>query len=70
MPPPLKERDMWGVTPFDQMLCRIDFKSMRYDGAFTPPSLQGSIVLPRQLRRIRLGWHFRRPGTPDRVCEP
>ena len=41
MPPPLKERDMWGVTPFDQMLCRIDFKSMRYDGPFTPPSLQG-----------------------------
>ncbi|CRM96620.1 Quinoprotein glucose dehydrogenase [Pseudomonas sp. 22 E 5] len=46
MPPPLKERDMWGVTPLDQMLCRIDFKSMRYDGAFTPPSLQGSIVYP------------------------
>ena len=46
MPPPLKERDMWGVTPFDQLLCRIDFKSMRYDGAFTPPSLQGSIVYP------------------------
>ncbi|BBP79140.1 glucose dehydrogenase [Pseudomonas sp. Ost2] len=46
MPPPLKERDMWGVTPFDQMLCRIDFKSLRYDGPFTPPSLQGSIVYP------------------------
>ena len=46
MPPPLKERDMWGVTPFDQMLCRIDFKSLRYEGAFTPPSLQGSIVYP------------------------
>jgi quinoprotein glucose dehydrogenase len=46
MPPPLKEADMWGVTPFDQMLCRIDFKSMRYDGPFTPPSLQGSIVYP------------------------
>lgn len=46
MPPPLKEADMWGVTPFDQLLCRIDFKSLRYDGAFTPPSLQGSIVYP------------------------
>lgn len=46
MPPPLKERDMWGVTPFDQMLCRIDFKSLRYEGPFTPPSLQGSIVYP------------------------
>ena len=46
MPPPLKERDMWGVTPFDQMLCRITFKSMRYDGPFTPPSLQGSVIYP------------------------
>jgi quinoprotein glucose dehydrogenase len=46
MPATLQERDMWGVTPFDQMLCRIDFKSMRYDGPFTPPSLQGSIVYP------------------------
>lgn len=31
VPPTLKERDMWGVTPFDQMLCRIDFKSLRYE---------------------------------------
>ena len=46
VPPVLKERDMWGVTPFDQMLCRIDFKSLRYDGMYTPPSLQGSIVYP------------------------
>ncbi|UVK97781.1 glucose/quinate/shikimate family membrane-bound PQQ-dependent dehydrogenase [Pseudomonas sp. B21-048] len=46
MPPPLKERDMWGVTPFDQLICRINFKSLRYDGPFTPPSLQGSIVYP------------------------
>ncbi|WNW13699.1 glucose/quinate/shikimate family membrane-bound PQQ-dependent dehydrogenase [Pseudomonas sp. DTU_2021_1001937_2_SI_NGA_ILE_001] len=46
MPPDLRERDMWGVTPFDQALCRIDFKSLRYEGPFTPPSLQGSIVYP------------------------
>lgn len=46
MPPVLKERDMWGVTPFDQLLCRIDFKSLRYEGPFTPPSLQGTLVYP------------------------
>ncbi|WP_416424521.1 glucose/quinate/shikimate family membrane-bound PQQ-dependent dehydrogenase [Pseudomonas sp. App30] len=46
MPPVMTERDMWGVTPFDQMLCRIDFKKLRYDGPFTPPSLQGSLVYP------------------------
>ena len=46
MPQTLREHDMWGVTPFDQMLCRIDFRSMRYDGIYTPPSLQGSLVYP------------------------
>ncbi|MBV4539457.1 glucose/quinate/shikimate family membrane-bound PQQ-dependent dehydrogenase [Pseudomonas vlassakiae] len=46
MPPTLHERDMWGVTPFDQMLCRIDFRSLRYEGIYTPPSLQGSLVYP------------------------
>lgn len=43
---PIRERDMWGVSPFDQMACRIGFKRLRYEGAFTPPSLQGSIVFP------------------------
>ena len=32
----LKESDMWGATPFDQLLCRIHFKSKRYTGLFTP----------------------------------
>ncbi|MBF8747244.1 glucose/quinate/shikimate family membrane-bound PQQ-dependent dehydrogenase [Pseudomonas putida] len=45
-PTTLKESDMWGVSPFDQMLCRIQFKSLRYEGMFTPPSLQGSLVFP------------------------
>jgi quinoprotein glucose dehydrogenase len=45
-PPPLREADMWGATMFDQLLCRIAFKSLRYEGAFTPPSLQGSLVYP------------------------
>jgi quinoprotein glucose dehydrogenase len=38
--------DMWGVTPFDQMWCRAQFHRMRYDGIFTPPSTQGSLVYP------------------------
>jgi quinate dehydrogenase (quinone) len=33
----LAEVDMWGATPIDQMLCRIAFRKMRYDGLFTPP---------------------------------
>jgi quinoprotein glucose dehydrogenase len=43
---PLREADMWGTTPFDQLVCRGIFKGYRYDGIFTPPSLQGSIVYP------------------------
>ena len=45
-PPKLTEASMWGLTPFDQMMCRIAFKSMRYDGRYTPPSEQGSIIYP------------------------
>ena len=37
---------MWGATVFDQMLCRIEFRKRRYDGQFTPPTLQGSIGFP------------------------
>jgi quinoprotein glucose dehydrogenase len=42
----LEERDMWGTTPVDQLICRILFKGLRYDGIFTPPSEQGSLVYP------------------------
>jgi quinoprotein glucose dehydrogenase len=45
-PAPLRERDMWGVTPFDQLVCRIMFRRLRYDGRYTPPSLQGTLVYP------------------------
>ncbi|CAO3404874.1 membrane-bound PQQ-dependent dehydrogenase, glucose/quinate/shikimate family [Azospirillum palustre] len=45
-PPPLSGADMWGATMFDQLACRIALKRLRYDGRFTPPSLQGSLVYP------------------------
>jgi len=43
---PLRERDMWGGTPLDQMMCRIQFRKLRYEGDFTPPSEQGSLIYP------------------------
>lgn len=46
MPDPLTEKNMWGVTMFDQLKCRIDFLSMKYEGRYTPPSLEGTIVYP------------------------
>lgn len=45
-PEALRERDMWGLTPIDQAACRIAFRQMRYEGAYTPPSEQGTIVYP------------------------
>ncbi len=46
LPPPLDEKAMWGATPFDQMLCRIQFKELRYEGQYTPPSVQVSLIYP------------------------
>ncbi|MGJ8521773.1 Quinoprotein glucose dehydrogenase [Carnimonas sp. R-84981] len=46
IPPNLTEKSMWGASPIDQLMCRIKFKSLRYEGQFTPPSEQGSIVYP------------------------
>ncbi|MCF1484461.1 MULTISPECIES: glucose/quinate/shikimate family membrane-bound PQQ-dependent dehydrogenase [Rhizobium/Agrobacterium group] len=45
-PPKLEERNMWGVTLLDQLACRIKFHQLRYEGQYTPPSLQGSIIYP------------------------
>jgi quinoprotein glucose dehydrogenase len=33
----LTERDMWGMSPIDQMVCRIQFRRASYKGFFTPP---------------------------------
>ncbi|MGN2243170.1 glucose/quinate/shikimate family membrane-bound PQQ-dependent dehydrogenase [Frateuria sp. GZRR33] len=42
----LREADMWGTTPYDQLICRITFRKYRYEGIFTPPSVQGSLIYP------------------------
>lgn len=38
--PDLTERDMWGMSPIDQMLCRIQFRQATYDGIYTPPTAE------------------------------
>ena len=37
-PDDLTERDMWGMSPIDQMICRINFRRAAYDGMYTPPT--------------------------------
>ena len=36
--PDLTERDMWGISPVDQMVCRIQFRRASYQGFYTPPT--------------------------------
>lgn len=45
-PEPLTGAHMWGATLVDQLLCRIEFQQLRYDGRYTPPTTQGTLVYP------------------------
>jgi len=51
----LTESDMWGATPFDQLLCRISFKKMRYDGLYTAPGTDVSLSFPGSLGGMNWG---------------
>ncbi|HVO01496.1 MAG TPA: glucose/quinate/shikimate family membrane-bound PQQ-dependent dehydrogenase [Candidatus Cybelea sp.] len=51
----LRGADMWGATIFDQLACRIMFHRMRYEGPFTPPSEQGTLVFPGNLGMFEWG---------------
>lgn len=46
-PEVLTEDKAWGLTPFDQMQCRKEFREARYEGIFTPPVVgQPSLIFP------------------------
>ncbi|GFM73311.1 quinate dehydrogenase [Pseudomonas cichorii] len=53
--PHLTESDMWGATPFDQMLCRISFRKMRYEGLYTAPGTDISLSFPGSLGGMNWG---------------
>jgi quinoprotein glucose dehydrogenase len=38
--------DAWGITPWDRARCRDLIESLRFDGMYTPPTLQGTIMYP------------------------
>ncbi len=51
LPPPLVPHQLtpdeaWGLTPWDRGKCREALRALRYDGIFTPPSLQGTLLYP------------------------
>jgi quinoprotein glucose dehydrogenase len=45
-PPRLAPEDAWGFTRWDRDACRARIASLRSEGPFTPPSLQGSVHYP------------------------
>ncbi|MBS0366903.1 MAG: pyrroloquinoline quinone-dependent dehydrogenase [Proteobacteria bacterium] len=53
--PPLTEKSMWGFTPWDRGKCRELFRSHRYEGIFSPPSLAGTITYPNNLGVMNWG---------------
>ncbi len=42
----LTEQRMWGLTFYDQLYCRILFRSMRYEGDFTAPTTEPALFYP------------------------
>jgi len=45
-PQSLSAEDIFGLSLFDEAWCRSWFKRSRYEGPFTPPSAEGSILFP------------------------
>ena len=51
LPPPLvaqglDPKDAWGFTFIDRYFCRKQIEALRHDGMYTPPSLQGTVLMP------------------------
>ncbi|MCA0032164.1 membrane-bound PQQ-dependent dehydrogenase, glucose/quinate/shikimate family [Mesorhizobium sp. B263B2A] len=42
--PPLTEKDMWGMSPLDQLYCRIQFHRAFYQGEYTPPTVDRPFI--------------------------
>ena len=41
--------DVWGTSDADRAACRAAIEGLRNDGIFTPPSLQGTLVMPSNI---------------------
>lgn len=66
----LSGADMWGATLYDQMVCRIIFHKLRYEGIFTPPSEQGTLVFPGNLGMFEWGGISVDPNRQVAIANP
>jgi quinoprotein glucose dehydrogenase len=64
--PPLAAHklEIWGPTPEAKKWCEEEIAKLRYDGVFTPPSTQGSLLLPGNVGGLHWGGmtHDRKNG--------
>jgi quinoprotein glucose dehydrogenase len=54
-PHQLKAEDIFGATPEDLKACQEMFQKYRNEGIFTPPSLQGSLIIPGSIGGMHWG---------------
>lgn len=54
-PQRVTEDDIWGTTAADREACLNTFRSLRNEGVFTPPSLQGSLHVPGNIGGLHWG---------------
>ena len=55
VPQQITEKDLWGPTPQALEACRTVFHSLRNEGIFTPPSVQGSLIVPGNIGGLQWG---------------
>ena len=55
VPERISPSDAWGPTPEDVSWCKAKIASLRWDGVFTPPSLQGTLVFPGNVGGVNWG---------------
>jgi quinoprotein glucose dehydrogenase len=51
----LKADEAWGLTDEDRAWCRETMKALRADGFFTPPSIEGTLVVPGNIGGMAWG---------------
>jgi len=66
----LTDRDMWGATMLDQLMCRVIFKRLNYDGIYTPPSENGTLVCPGNLGVFEWGGMSVNPDRQVALTNP
>ncbi len=59
-PPPLVRQDfslddIWGITFFDRSQCKAEFGNFRFGSIFTPPSLEGTVIVPSTAGGVNWG---------------